>query len=82
MSHPARDATKDGIPRRATGNAVRSPAARPQTRTSGMVTQTGRCQIDSDIAAMAPRNPERNPTERSMCRMTMTSVMPTARTAM
>jgi hypothetical protein len=33
------------------------------------------------IAATAPRKPARKPTERSMWRMTITSVMPTASTA-
>ncbi|MNE66668.1 hypothetical protein D3C80_1622300 [compost metagenome] len=77
----AREATNEGIPICATKKPLNNPIIIPNTKMSGMVIYTGTPAWVNRIAAIAPRNPAANPTDRSMCRMTMTSVIPTANTA-
>ena len=77
----ARDATKAGIPIFATKNPVKVPVIVPNTRTKSIVTGTDTLNLIISIAAIAPRNPAKNPTDKSMCFITITRVIPTASTA-
>lgn len=81
ISHPAKEETKAGIPSEATGSPVKKPANPPKTIALTIVSHTGKWNLVSKTAATAPKKPDRNPTDRSICLMIITKVIPVARTA-